>query len=236
MGAIQQQQQDLPLGLSALEARMSALPAECDVMLLSELDGFLTGIVVCPDLIPPVEWLPYVWGGGDPEVAEGCAFADTEDFNAFCKLVIAHYNDIVRDLQRGQGHFAPFYDVDGRNDDVLWEIWLSGFTEAMALRPRSWEKVVRSNDDDAATALATLIALTGFSNDDAAAVFTEQQLAEIIPMAADMIPFCIEKLHDWCARRERGEGMPLVLGPKIGRNEPCPCESGRKYKVCCGAN
>jgi uncharacterized protein len=24
--------------------------------------------------------------------------------------------------------------------------------------------------------------------------------------------------------------------PKIGRNEPCPCGSGRKYKNCCGAN
>jgi preprotein translocase subunit SecA len=24
--------------------------------------------------------------------------------------------------------------------------------------------------------------------------------------------------------------------PKVGRNEPCPCGSGRKYKKCCGAN
>jgi len=25
-------------------------------------------------------------------------------------------------------------------------------------------------------------------------------------------------------------------GRKIGRNEPCPCGSGKKYKRCCGAN
>lgn len=25
-------------------------------------------------------------------------------------------------------------------------------------------------------------------------------------------------------------------GPKIGRNDPCPCGSGKKYKKCCGAN
>ena len=24
--------------------------------------------------------------------------------------------------------------------------------------------------------------------------------------------------------------------PKVGRNEPCPCGSGRKYKKCCGKN
>ncbi|HCS73087.1 MAG TPA: hypothetical protein DIW17_04340, partial [Clostridiales bacterium] len=23
-------------------------------------------------------------------------------------------------------------------------------------------------------------------------------------------------------------------GPKIGRNDPCPCGSGKKYKKCCG--
>lgn len=22
--------------------------------------------------------------------------------------------------------------------------------------------------------------------------------------------------------------------PKVGRNDPCPCGSGRKYKKCCG--
>jgi hypothetical protein len=27
-----------------------------------------------------------------------------------------------------------------------------------------------------------------------------------------------------------------IVGPKIGRNQPCPCGSGKKYKKCCGAN
>ena len=25
-------------------------------------------------------------------------------------------------------------------------------------------------------------------------------------------------------------------GPKIGRNDPCPCGNGRKFKKCCGKN
>ena len=28
--------------------------------------------------------------------------------------------------------------------------------------------------------------------------------------------------------------VPLVKPPKIGRNDPCPCGSGKKYKKCCG--
>jgi hypothetical protein len=34
--------------------------------------------------------------------------------------------------------------------------------------------------------------------------------------------------------RERSIQQP-VRGPKIGRNDPCPCDSGKKYKKCCGA-
>ncbi len=29
---------------------------------------------------------------------------------------------------------------------------------------------------------------------------------------------------------------PIVKGKKIGRNDPCPCGSGKKYKNCCGRN
>ncbi|HXG34835.1 MAG TPA: preprotein translocase subunit SecA [Bryobacteraceae bacterium] len=29
--------------------------------------------------------------------------------------------------------------------------------------------------------------------------------------------------------------QPVVKGKKVGRNEPCPCGSGKKYKKCCGA-
>ena len=28
----------------------------------------------------------------------------------------------------------------------------------------------------------------------------------------------------------------ITRGKKIGRNDPCPCGSGKKYKKCCGAN
>jgi preprotein translocase subunit SecA len=28
---------------------------------------------------------------------------------------------------------------------------------------------------------------------------------------------------------------PIRNGPKVGRNDPCPCGSGKKYKNCCGA-
>ena len=32
-----------------------------------------------------------------------------------------------------------------------------------------------------------------------------------------------------------GTGPIKRVTPKVGRNEPCPCESGKKFKKCCGA-
>jgi preprotein translocase subunit SecA len=32
------------------------------------------------------------------------------------------------------------------------------------------------------------------------------------------------------------KAKPVRTGPKVGRNDPCPCGSGRKYKQCCGKN
>jgi uncharacterized protein YecA (UPF0149 family) len=38
---------------------------------------------------------------------------------------------------------------------------------------------------------------------------------------------------------QQADGQPVVGQPrrasKVGRNEPCPCGSGKKYKRCCGA-
>jgi len=33
-----------------------------------------------------------------------------------------------------------------------------------------------------------------------------------------------------------GKKITVVKGEKVGRNDPCPCGSGKKYKNCCGAN
>ena len=35
---------------------------------------------------------------------------------------------------------------------------------------------------------------------------------------------------------EQKKSRTVVKGTKVGRNDPCPCGSGKKYKKCCGAN
>ncbi len=35
-------------------------------------------------------------------------------------------------------------------------------------------------------------------------------------------------------RSDEGPPLPAQRGAKVGRNDPCPCGSGKKYKKCCG--
>jgi hypothetical protein len=46
--------------LDALNRILVDLPDDGDGMLLSEFDGFVASLIVCPELISPSEWIPAV--------------------------------------------------------------------------------------------------------------------------------------------------------------------------------
>jgi preprotein translocase subunit SecA len=43
-----------------------------------------------------------------------------------------------------------------------------------------------------------------------------------------------EHSHNGEDGQEEEKLKPIVSGPKVGRNDPCTCGSGKKYKKCCG--
>lgn len=150
----------LPSRLRRLHEALADLPLD-EPMLLTELDGFLTGISVSPDLIMPGEWLKVVWGSDDSGIAP---FDDPLDVRWFADAVMARYNEIVRDLRRGKPQ--PIFDVDERNGDVLWDLWIDGFAEAMEMRPESWAALANSDDLDAADALSRLSILIAIARNE----------------------------------------------------------------------
>lgn len=218
--------------LRRIDNALADLPAESDAMLLSELDGYLAGVIVCPDLIPPGEWLPLVWSSeGDASL-----FADERDAQWYAELVMDHYNAIVRSLNKSDGSYAPFLEVDARHDEVLWELWIEGFETAMRLRPDSWSQVIDSGDEGAGAALAGLITLAEIARDESD---LEREIIDALTEAAPaLIPQWVATINAW----RLAHCPPVAASPdtrppvKVGRNDPCPCGSGRKYKKCCGLN
>jgi uncharacterized protein len=222
----------IPRRLKQLEKHLASLGGD-EAMLLSELDGFLAGILVCPDLIMPGEWLPMIWGGVNKDATP--AFENTKQVEQLVGLIMERYNAAAADLQRGGGHYEPLFDVDPRNDDILWEIWIDGFDTALQLRPEAWAKVLGS-DEDAHNALAGLVALVQIGRGESK--LPKEQVDDLIAKAPDLIPHYIETLNAWRISQQVA-GQFRTEAPnfgKVGRNEPCPCGSGKKYKLCCGLN
>ena len=202
--------------LKLLEELLADLESD-EAMLLTQLDGFLAGIIICPDLILPGEWLPMVWGGSDSDAAP--VFESTKQAEQLIELIMQHYNSIVADLQRGAGHYSPLFDIDMRNDDVLWEIWIDGFDTARRLRANSWAEI-HAGDAKARNAWAGLITLVQIGRGEST------------------LPHYIETLNAWrISQQVAGQFRTEARNfGKVGRNEPCPCGSGKKYKRCCGLN
>lgn len=217
--------------LRRLDAALADLPAESEAMLLSELDGYLAGVIVCPELILPGEWLPAVWGSDDG----GSPFADEHEARWYVELIMAHYNAVIRTLAKGGRRYEPFLEVDARHDEVLWELWIEGFGMAMKLRPDSWAAVVASGDEDVAEALAGMTMLIEVARDESD--LERGAIEALTEEAPALIPVWVELLNAW---RLTHYAPPLAAdGPrptKAGRNDPCPCGSGKKYKRCCGLN
>lgn len=217
----------LPSRLRRLDDALADLPLD-EPMLLSELDGFLTGVLVCPAPIMPAEWLQNVWGADEGIVAP---FEDPLDVQWFTDAVMARYNAIARDLGRRKPQ--PIFDIDERNGDVLWELWIDGFAQAMALRPDSWAGLADGDDSDAADALSRLSMLIAIARNESP--LDSLQINAIQDEAPVEIIDSVSRLY--AARLRRG-GAPSIVpitarSIKVGRNDPCPCGSGKKSKRCC---
>jgi uncharacterized protein len=222
--------QNIPRRLKLLEKKLASLPIDSDTMLVSELDGFVAGILVCPDVIMPSEWLPLIWGGNEDAAP---AFENARQAEQLMGLVMEHYNATANDLHSGR--YAPVFEVDPRHDEVLWELWIEGFETAMQLRPESWAVLLQS-DEETRTALAGLITLTKINQGDSG--LPEDQIEELTQKAPDRIASWVEILNAWRVGQHLAS-QPKTPAPsfgKVGRNDPCPCGSGKKYKKCCGLN
>ena len=157
--------------LERLSALLHALPIENMPMTLSELDGYVVGVLACPDMIPPSEWMSHVWG----ETGEA-NFPDQKTAEATVGAVMAHYNSVAEAMTRSPW-IEPIYEVDPNSDEVMWEPWIDGFTRAMGLRPDAWDRLLAQADEETRTTMIFLMALqeiyTGHSK------FTDEEIDEI---------------------------------------------------------
>ena len=205
-------------------------------MTLDMLDGFLHAIAIGPETVMPSQWLPMVWG--QQESGGVMPPADTlEQANHLLGLVMRHFNSIVF----GFGQDPKFvellwstteYDDRGEFEDA--EMWAYGVCQGIQLTPAAWQPLLADARGAAWFRPIGLLGQENFSpNQDELTRTPEQR-----QVLAKQIEDSVRRIHAfWLPMRQAvAERLQARhLSTKVGRNEPCPCGSGKKFKKCCGA-
>jgi len=191
---------------------------------ISELDGFFTAIVSGPRLVPLSQWLPAVWGDFEP------VWENEKDFEQIFSLMMRHMNGISTTLSEQPKAFEPIFmerEVKGKTYTIVDE-WCEGYMRGVALMADLWDE----EGPEIEELLMPILAFTSATNWRAHELGDEEvpiiQLAVTVN-ARDIYAY-------WLARRDEfgpGTGFNPRTVIKTGRNDPCFCGSGRKYKKCC---
>lgn len=195
------------------------------ILNVSVLDGLLTALVSGAVVVPPSRWLPVVWGDFEPE------WKNAQEFEAVFALLIRHMNGIAIMLMEQPEAFEPLFlerVVEGKTYTIVDE-WCEGYMLGVKLTADLW-------DAEALAMRLMLMPIRAFTSE------TDWRGHELssdveIENLHNAITRNVREIHAyWLARREAyaPSSAPVCrTEPSVGRNDPCPCGSGKKFKKCC---
>lgn len=227
-----------PLDEPLTDAEYDRLDALLDLseddhaMNLEEMDGFFAALICGPELVPPSEYLNEIWGGDEGP------FESTGELEEFLNLAMRRWNDVARLLADPNKVFEPQLLVEEGEEFPRGNRWALGFMRGIEMRRESWNEIFR--DDDRFAMLLPVMALVHEDDPDPEMrtwkTPPDRELRERLVVG---LAVAAQRLYDYfrlprtrdARRKATGERK---AGPKIGRNDPCYCGSGKKYKRCCG--
>ena len=220
------------------------------VMTIDMADGYLTAIAVCPTPVPVHDWLEDIFAqptlplSHDPARQQRLLqlllhrWADIQAALAVRPsqaTVDNLYKPLSSELQEGECITPYQLGVHGERMGE-WELkdWAEGFRRAVEA-DEDW--VVMTEDPKASGMLAPVVLYALGFNPDRPGFQLETESKELFPR----LVASVYAMRDWWRGHRRTQGAnPFTLphlraAPKVGRNELCPCGSGKKFKKCCGA-
>jgi uncharacterized protein len=195
------------------------------ILNVSELDGLLTAVVSGPVTIMPSRWLPVVWGDFEP------TWERVEDFEAFMSMAVRHMNCIAAWLIHEPEGFEPmFLERAWKGETIaIVDEWCEGYMRGVRLALDQWS-VGTPEIADLLDPIRAFTEETGWLAHELPEVGMKKLRNSITPNARAIHAYWLERrgesLRGEVATARRSE-------PSVGRNAPCPCGSGKKYKKCC---
>lgn len=201
-----------------------------DGMTMDSLHGYLTALAIGPEQVPMAEWLPQVWGSFG---ARGPQFKDEKEAQRITGLIARFMNEVVITFEVAPKEFEPLYCEHEHEGALLidGEAWAWGFWQGMQLRADAWNPIHASN-------LAPLLRPIYLLGADEIEEEEERLVDDPVKRhrLAIEVEAAIPHIHKfWQPLRKSAVQQVQRAAPKTGRNEPCACGSGKKFKNCCGA-
>jgi uncharacterized protein len=204
-------------------------------MNLEQLDGFLAALICGPEIVRASEYLPVICAG---DMVFKNSFSSQSGLQDFLSLIMRHWNVIADTLHSGDV-FLPLL-LEDENGISHANDWAKGFLRGMELRRTDW--AILLDDEKHGGWLVPIFALAHENDSDPEmrpykrAIGAEEREKLIVGAAAG-----VTGIYRYFEAQRLVERQPLDnvttfhrTVPKIGRNDPCPCGSGKKFKQCCG--
>ena len=212
-----------PSELDRLETLLASATFRDDAMPLDALQGLFFAIASAPDLIPPSRWLPVALG-------ENPEYANHEQAQQALELVMRFYNQCVR-AATAEDFTLLLYRREDDSDDL--ETWCAGYLDGVDLSLPNWYEA--GDPDEVDELLFPFIVLAGELPDKEKRQFKPAEWRELVRSCEDTIGDAIVEIREYWNVLRNPPTTVRRESPKTGRNEPCPCGSGKKFKQCCGA-
>jgi uncharacterized protein len=230
--------------IEELDQALAAVPEPFEPLDVVMLDGFLVGLLLQPEPVLPSRWLPYVF---DVEGRAAALPSGIEQSKRTIDLILRQHNYLAACIAAREPFdpivFAlddePGGSAEGKAGIAALAPWAAGFMSALDLFPQ----LLDTYGEDAALAESLVGVLRHLPIDPGEPAAEARRFAEDkrrverdMPLADldDAIEHLIECVLD-AADISRPRTPVERAAPKVGRNDPCPCGSGRKYKQCHGA-
>ena len=199
-------------------------------MKLSELDGYLTAVFLCPEFIPPSSWLTDLFRGKVPEEFPRGKVADLVVEN-----IVGHL-EYIADRAKTRQRLQPIFSNVEDTDQVSWQPWVQGFNRGVALRKDVWEALFDHSEEVTRSALSLFLVLNEIA--EGQSDFDDQLIHAFSEEALDLIPNALIELLQQARTDlfEQPTSRQKRQNKKPKRNDPCTCGSGYLYKQCCGKN
>jgi uncharacterized protein len=152
-------------------------------MMLSDLDGFLHGVICSPVSISSEEWMAVALGA-NPKDVPTWVIHDITDL----------YMGIAQDLITDPPVVEPIF-WQAKEGHVIAMDWCEGFMQAVALRPKEWLRLTESGKDG--HLIAPIVAHLMDENGNSAVGIPQEKLDVALAEAADAIPAAVAGIFSY---------------------------------------